>query len=144
MSEYIDDLIFDRTQEDIKSLTKKAYISDDDLNRIENAIAWISYALNRYGYRNEVIRRYWIAGEKRTDAEMRRLQKNIVSLREAYYTPDSTPLTPERITYDSIYQANAIEKILYDLGKSVEAAFPGNHHLGFKIGIRPIGNRSEL
>lgn len=136
-------LIFDRTQEDIKNLTAKAYISDDDLNRIEQAVHTISHYLNRYGYRNKVQCRLWDRGDRRTDAEMRRLRDNIVELRRAYYTPSDTPLTPDNITYTSIYQANAIEKILYDLGKAVEAAVPGNHHLAFKIGMRPIGNRSE-
>lgn len=140
----IDCLIFDRTQEDIKNLTDKAYISADDLNRIEQAVSCISQILNRYGYRNEVRCRLWNYGDRRTETEMQRIRDNIAEIRRSYYVPDSTPLTPEKITYTSIYQANAIEQILYDLWQAVEMAFPGNHHLSFKIGMRPIGNRSEL
>ena len=74
---------------------------------------------------------------------MERLRQNIIAIRDVYYTPDSTPLTPEKITYTSIYQANAIEQIIYDLGVLVEAAKPGQTHLPFKLGTRAIGNRIE-
>lgn len=143
MSDYIEALIFDRTQEDVIQLKPKAYIDYHDLNRIEQAIQWISHVMNRYGYRNTVSCREWRPEDKRTDAEMRRLRENIAALRSAYYAPPSTPLTPEQITYSSIYQANVIEKILYDIGRMIESASPGNHHLEFKIGMWPIGNRSE-
>lgn len=143
MSKYIDDLIFDRTVEDIQNLTDKAYIDYKDLNRIETAIKWISHILNRYGYKNVTHNKLnWQMNEFRTEKDMERLRNNIASIRAAYYTPESTPLTPERITYTSIYQANAIEKILYDLGTLVENIYPGPQHLSFKIGTKALGNRS--
>ena len=43
MSKYLESLIFDRTQSDIIELTDKAYIDYKDLNRIEQAIKWVSY-----------------------------------------------------------------------------------------------------
>lgn len=145
MSDYLDALIFDRTQQDIANLTDKAYIDYDDLNRIERAIKWVSYLLNKYGYRNITNNKMsWKPEDHRTDAEMERLRQNIIAIRNAYYTPDSTPLTPDKITYTSIYQANAIEQIIYDLGILVEAAKPGQNHLSFKLGTKAIGNRSEL
>lgn len=145
MNKYLDDLIFDRTIEDIQNLTDKAYIDYNDLNRVESAIKWVSYTLNRYGYRNTTHNKLnWQMGDFRTDTEMDRLRENINAIRAAYYTPDSTPLTPSKITYTSIYQANAIEKIIYDLGLLVEAIIPSNNHLGFKLGMRPIGSRSEI
>ncbi len=145
MSKYLDDLIFDRTVEDIQNLTDKAYIDYKDLNRVESAVKWISYTLNRYGYRNATHNKLnWQMGDFRTDAEMERLRENINAIRAAYYTPDSTPLTPSKITYTSIYQANAIEKIIHDLGILAETIIPSNNHLGFKLGMRSIGNRSEI
>lgn len=145
MSDYLDALIFDRTQQDIINLTAKAYIDYNDLNRIERAIKWVSYLLNKYGYRNTTNNKMsWKPEDHRTDTEMERLRQNIIAIRDVYYTPDSTPLTPEKITYTSIYQANAIEQIIYDLGVLVEAAKPGQTHLSFKLGTRATGNRSEL
>lgn len=144
MSEYIDNLIFDRVQADVDNLTKKAYIAYDDLNRVESAVKWISYLLNKNGYRNTTVNKTaWQMNEFRTEKDMERLRQNIAAIRAAYYTPESTPLTLDRITYTSIYQANAIEKILYDLGTIVEKIQPGNNHLAFKIGMRAIGNRRE-
>lgn len=144
MNRFIDPLIFDRVQADVDQMTKKAYIAYDDLNRVENAVWQISETLNHMGYRNTIVRRKaWKMDDFRTEADMVRLRNNIQAIRNAYYTPSSTPLTPDRITYTSIYQANAIEKILYDLGTLVEKIEPGHHHLGFRIGTRALGNRRE-
>lgn len=143
MSKYIDGLIFDRVQSDIDNLTDKAFIDYADLNRIETAVKWVSYVLNCYGYRNEINSKLdWKPEDYRTDAEMERLKSNLDSIRSAYYTLNDTPVTPSKITYSSIYQANAIEKIIYDLGSLIEKSSPGMQHLSFKLGTRALGNRS--
>lgn len=143
MSEILDGLIWDRVQADIDKMTKKAYIDYEDLNRIEKAVKWVSYVLNKYGYRNVTHNKLnWKMNDFRTDTDMERLRKNIESIRAAYYTLDSTPLTPAKITYTSIYQANAIEKIIHDIGTLIENSFPGPHHLSFKLGTKTLGNRS--
>lgn len=146
MNEYIDNLIFDRVQADIDNLTAKAYISYTDLNRVERAIAWSSKALNKYGYKNSISKNCkvnWNPEDRRTDAQMERIRQNMVALRAVYFTHSSTPMTPQKITYTSIYQANAVEKILYDLGKLVENCSPGMQHFSFKLGTKAIGNRGE-
>lgn len=147
MSEYIDNLIYDRVQADLDNLTAKAYIANTDLIRVEIAIAWSAKMLNKYGYKNDISKRCkmnWKPEDHRTDAEMERIRQNIVDLRTVYFTEASTPMTPQKITYTSIYQANAIEKILYDLGKLVENCFPGQQHFSFRLGSRALGNRSEI
>lgn len=147
MNEYIDNLIFDRAQTDIDNLTEKAYISYTDLNRVERAISWASKNLNKYGYKNKINKNCkvnWNPEDHRTDAQMERIRQNIIALRAVYFTHSSTPMTPQKITYTSIYQANAIEKILYDLGKLVENCSPGQQHLSFRLGSAPIGNRGEI
>ena len=142
MSKYIDNLIYDRTVQDVQELTAKAYIDYQDLNRIELAITWVSHVLNQYGYRNVTHNQVnWRPEDRRTDSEMERLRKNIAAIRAAYYTPPSTPQTPERITYTSIYQANFIEQIIHDIGVLVEQASPGMQHVAFKLGTRAFGNR---
>lgn len=147
MNEHIDNLIFDRVQADIDNLTSKAYIAYTDLNRVEKAIAWAAKMLNKYGYKNAIYKKCkmnWKPADRRTDSEMERIRQNIANLRLVYFTPTSTPVTPQKITYTSIYQANAVEKIIYDLGKLVEGCVPGQQHLSFRLGSRAIGNRSEL
>ena len=85
----------------------------------------------------------WKPGDHRTDTEMERLRKNIVSIRSAFFAHNETPVTPSKITYTSIYQANAIEQIIYDIGTIVENMTPGQQHLSFRLGTAPIGNRGE-
>jgi hypothetical protein len=146
MNEYIDNLVFDRTQADLDNVTAKASIAYTDLIRIETAVAWCSKMLNRYGYKNTIYKRCrmnWGKREPRLESQMERIRQNIADLRSLYFTPSSTPITPQRITYTSIYQANAIEKILYDLGKLVETCVPGQQHFSFRLGGRALGNRSE-
>lgn len=143
-SEYVQNLIFDRTVADLQNLTDKAYIDYRDLNRVEAAVKWVSYVLNQYGYRNVTNNKLnWQPGDHRTDDEMERLQKNIVAIREAFFTHHDTPVTPAKITYTSIFQANAIEQIIYDIGTIAENMVPGQHHLVFKLGVRPFGSREE-
>jgi hypothetical protein len=143
-NQYLQDLIFDRTIADVQNLTDKAYIDYKDLNRVEMAIMWVSYVLNQYGYRNVTNNKVnWKPGDHRTDTEMERLRKNIVSIRTAFFAHNETPVTPSKITYTSIYQANAIEQIIYDIGTIVENMTPGQQHLSFRLGTAPIGNRGE-
>lgn len=86
MSKYLDDLIFDRTVEDIRNLTDKAYIDYKDLNRVESAVKWISYVLNRYGYRNTTHNKVnWEMNEWRTEADMIRLRDNINTIRDVFF-----------------------------------------------------------
>lgn len=51
MSDYLEALIFDRVQADIDELTNKAFISNEDLNRIETAIKYVAIVLNKKGFR---------------------------------------------------------------------------------------------
>lgn len=142
MSDILDTLIYDRIQADIDNLTIKAYIDYQDLNRVEGAIQFVSDILNRYGYGNEVqCKTNWAMREFRKKSDMERIRKNLEAIRRAYYTENTTPVTPEAITYTSIYQANFIEKIIYDLGRLIQKSFPGVNHLEFKLGSTPIGNR---
>lgn len=138
----LENLIFDRVQADVDAMTKKAYVDYNDLNRVESAVKWVSYVLNRYGYKNVTVNKLnWTMDDFRTENDMLRLKKNLDMIRAAYYTLPSTPLTPERITYTSIYQANAIEQIIYDIGALIDKSFPGLQHLSFRLGDKVIGNR---
>ena len=136
MSNILDTLIFDRTVDDLINDTDKAYIAYVDLNRVEEACKHLA---DIFGV--SISTKVWAMEDFRTESEMARMLDNINKLRVAYYTKISTPQTPARITYDSIYQANDIERILRDLGDMYESALSGQQRLSFSLGRKSIGNR---
>ena len=136
MSNVLDTLIFDRTVDDLINDTDKAYIAYTDLNRVEETCKHLA---NLFGV--SISTKVWDMEDFRTESEMARMLDNINKLRAAYYTKISTPQTPVRITYDSIYQANDIEKILKDLGDMYESTLSGQQRLSFSLGRKSIGNR---
>lgn len=136
MSNVLDTLIFDRTVDDLINDTDKAYIAYTDLNRVEETCKHLA---NLFGV--SISTKVWDMEDFRTESEMARMLDNIKKVREAYYTKISTPQTPARITYDRIYQANDIERILKDLGDMYESALSGQQRLSFSLGRKSIGNR---
>ena len=136
MRTVMDTLITDRTAADLTNDTDKAYIAYTDLNRVEAACAYLAAI---FGVK--IITKDWKMEDFRTDTEMERVLNNIRLLRAAYYTKGSTPATPAKITYTSIYQANDVEQILKDLGDMYDSMLSGQQRLSCKIGTRLIGNR---
>ena len=136
MSNVLDTLIFDRTVDDLINDTDKAYIAYTDLNRVEETCKHLA---NLFGV--SISTKVWDMEDFRTESEMARMLDNIKKVREAYYTKISTPPPPASITYDSLYQANDIEKILKDLGDMYESALSGQQRLSFSLGRKSIGNR---
>lgn len=136
MSNVLNTLIFDRTVDDLINDTDKAYIAYVDLNRVEEAC---KYLAGLFGV--SINTKVWAMEDFRTESEMARMLDNINKLRAAYYAKISTPQTPDRITYDSIYQANDIERILRDLGDMYESALSGQQRLSFSLGRKSVGNR---
>ena len=136
MSTILNTLIFDRTVDDLINDTDKAYIAYTDLNRVEEACKQLA---NLFGI--SINTKVWSIEDFRTESDMNRLLENIKKVREVYYTKISTPQTPVKITYDSIYQANDIEKILKDLGDMYESTLSGQQRLSFSLGKKNIGNR---
>lgn len=136
MSNVLNTLIFDRTVDDLINDTDKAYIAYTDLNRVEEAC---KYLAGLFGV--SINTKVWAMEDFRTESEMARMLDNINKLRAAYYAKISTPQTPARITYDSIYQANDIERILRDLGDMYESTLSGQQRLSFSLGRKSIGNR---
>nr|DAP74291.1 MAG TPA: hypothetical protein [Caudoviricetes sp.] len=136
MNTVLDTLITDRTAADLADDTDRAYIAYTDLNRVEEACALLA---GRLGV--SIQTKEWRMEDFRTDTEMTRLLENIRMLRAAYYVKASTPASPAKITYGSIYQANDIEQILKDLGDMYDSMVSGQQRLAFRLGMRVIGNR---
>lgn len=143
MSDYLNDLIYNRTFQDVENLDPlRGCVDAVTLNRVEMAIKYTAILLNQKGYRCNVNSKVnWSDGDPRLESEMQRIRNNLVILRDTFFAKDDTPMIPERITYTSIYQANAIEKIIFDIGNMIENLIPGHTRLSFKLGMREIGNR---
>ena len=132
----LDTLIFDRTGADLENDTDKAYISYADLNRVEESCGHLGGILGV-----SIQTKVWNMEDFRTESEMARLLNNIRILRAAFFTKTSTPSNPEKITYMSIYQANDIEQILYDIGSVYDSMVSGRRKLSFSLGRKQLGNR---
>lgn len=136
MSRYLTNLIFDRTQADVLNETDKAFISYADLNRVEEACSYLASLLNV-----TIQTKTWVMTDYRTVSEMVRLRSNINTLKNAYYANPDSPLLPSVINYQNIKEANTIEKILYDIETMWLQVSAGLPKLGFKLGMKNIGNR---
>jgi hypothetical protein len=136
VSTVLDTLITDRTAADLAADLDKVYADYICLNRVEEACALLAERLGVIIQTKE-----WKMEDFRTDTEMTRLLSNIKALRSAYYVKASTPASPAKITYGSIYQANDIEQILKDLGDMYDSMVSGQQRLAFRLGMRVIGNR---
>lgn len=136
MSTVLDTLITDRTAADLAADLDKVYADYICLNRVEEACGFLAERLHV-----NIQTKVWGMEEFRTDTEMTRLLSNIKVLREAYYVKAGTPVTPVKITYSSIYQANDIEQILKDLGDMYDSMVSGRQRLPFKLGVKMLGNR---
>lgn len=136
MSTVLDTLITDRTDMDLTNDTDRAYISYTDLNRVEKAC---TYLAEIFGITIQT--KEWKMEDFRTESEMARMLSNIQTVRAAFFTKQSTPATPSKITYTSIYQANDIERILKDLGEVYDSMVSGEPRLNLKLGVRMLGNR---
>lgn len=120
--------IFDRTQADLANNTDKSFINYADLNRIETRMQELSAVLNDYMYRQQITAKTdWT---KQTDASdltniptknhLDRLHANEAVLIDAFFIYPTTPQLPETFECLTIYTANDIEKILYDLHLMIE------------------------
>lgn len=119
----IDTLIYDRTFQDLVDETDKAYISYADLNRIEAAIKYLSDILNQYGYKNITNTKInWRMDEIRKQEDCDRIKANYEVLKKAISYNFATPA----FKWESIQEANKIEKILYNIDlliKNMEQVF---------------------
>ena len=113
----ISSLIYDRTQQDLLNETDKAFISYLDLNRIENAVKYLSDLLNTYGYTNTTINKTdWSIDELRKQEDCDRIKTNYEALKNAYAYKFEVPA----FNWATIQEANNIEKILADIENMID------------------------
>lgn len=132
-----DELITDRTSEDVTKRTSKGSISYVDLNRVETACKELGEIL----LVDLVTKTDWTMRDFRKDSDMQRIRGNIQKLRDAYFVKPTTPAIPQRIEYQTVTEANSIEQILADIHAMYLSSLSGAHRLAFRLGARSIGDR---
>lgn len=128
--------IFDRTQIDVDYAKKNRNNSEhlkgaqnySDWERLTGNMYYLADNLNKQGYFVQIIcRNIWNkpapSNPKIEDIptynEIKQIKDDIDKLRLAYYTMNSTPLTPD-LPLNHFEKINDMEKILFDINKIFE------------------------
>lgn len=137
----LENLITDRTAQDIdrvNELAAKAWqdmtaderaewmspmkgsYNHTDLNRVEEAVAFIATELKKYGYLGrDIAVRTWSSNEIPTAEDLGRYFGNVATLRNAITVWSSTPTAPSVMNGFDVNKANALEKILLDIDQII-------------------------
>ena len=123
--------VADRTEEDIKNKTCKAYLNKKDLNRIEGNIEYLSNELESQLYRVERMHyTEWNREKIPTVEDMRRICGNITEITEKYYEPegfkDISYIADKPLTYEDI---NLLENYLCLIRKIMKSGRSHNRYL---------------
>lgn len=124
----IDELIYDRTEADLKipgdCKTKNIPYPNDNLrfswdyralNRTEKAMEYVNEIFKELGYfKNMQFKTDW-SNEEITREQAERYIDNLRTLRSFLIMESTTPIVPNTINGMSISKANDIEKIIYDI-----------------------------
>lgn len=102
--------IFNRTLEDIKNKTNKAYCNYADLNRLETNCRHLADIFNV----TIQTKTNWTMSDFPSEANVNRIQSNIATLRAMYYTYHTTPPNPLP-PLNEFNKWNSAEKILSDI-----------------------------
>ena len=130
----IDELIYDRTQEDIENA--RQYVKDNvpfpndnlrfswdyrALNRTEQAMEYVDSIFKELGYyKNMKFKTDWLNDEI-TRAEAQRYIENLTNLRNFILMPNTSPDVPTTMNGMTISRANDIEKLIFDINFILEA-----------------------
>ena len=110
-----ENLIYDRTSQDIKNRTAKGYYNFNDLYRIELWCVYIAEILNRYSYYVTInTKTNWTRKDFLNVTQLARIKSNVMAVKNAYKTYIDTPSVSGTGNM-TFAEANRIEKILKDL-----------------------------
>jgi len=94
---------------------KGAY-NHTDLNRVEEAVAYVAGRLSEFGYMPyQPSVRSWSSEDIPTESDLARYFGNVATLRQAVAVWASTPAAPNGISGFGANEANALERILVDV-----------------------------
>ncbi len=109
----MEDLIFDRTQNDLEQKTPKGYYNHTDLNRVETWCEYLANLLNSYSYPVSItIKKNWNMSDLPNVNDMERIRSNVNAIKTVFHAYTDVP---ENLNYMTIEKANAIEKILSEI-----------------------------
>lgn len=109
----MEDLIFDRTQNDLEQKTSKSYYNYSDLNRVEAWCEYLANLLTSYSYPVSItIKKDWAMTDLPNTDDMERIRSNVDKIKIAFHAYTDVP---ENLNYMTIEKANAIEKILGEI-----------------------------
>ena len=109
----MENLIFDRTQNDLEQNTSKGYYNYTDLNRVETWCEYLANLLTSYSYPvNIQVKKDWQMSDLPNTDDMERIRKNVNAIKTAFHAYTDAP---ENLNYMTIEKANAIEKILSEI-----------------------------
>ena len=135
MSNNLEPLIYDRTQQDVTQRTKKGFYNVSDIQRINSYIEYLSDVLGLNLSVEDVS-----LGQALTRAQMDDILKDVNALRAAWYVSHETPPTPIAVNWDW-QKANDLEKILFSLNefwqsKLRDKIYSGTFRAGSQIKFR--------
>lgn len=114
----MENLIFDRTQNDLDQGTTKGYYNYTDLNRVESWCEYLANLLTSYSYSVSItIKKNWNMSDLPNTTDMERIRSNINALKTAFYAYTDVP---ENLNYMTIEKANDIEKILSEIDNLIK------------------------
>ena len=109
----MENLIFDRTQNDVEQGTSKGYYNYTDLNRVEAWCEYLANLLTSYSYPVSIsIKKDWTMSDLPNVNDMERIRSNVDKIKTAFHAYTDVP---ENLNYMTIEKANAIEKILSEI-----------------------------
>lgn len=87
-----------------------------DLNRVEDAVAYVSERLKEFGYLPVLpVTKIWGVADKPNESDFTRYFGNVAMLRRAIAVWATTPVAPSSVEGFGANEANALEQILVDV-----------------------------
>jgi hypothetical protein len=122
--------ITDRKLLDIGGRTKKAFLNEEDLNRIEGNAAYLAQWLNALGYRIEADSKTdWTMEEVPTVGDIRRICVNIDAIARGYFAPegyrDPSKIAERPLDFQDV---NRLENYLKEVRDMMDAGSSFNCH----------------
>lgn len=122
----LDTLITDRTAADVEALNAKGTYNAADLNRVGEAMEYLSGRFRTMGYGITIQSRAdWSISDIPRLSDMQQYIADLNQLRNAVVVFSETPLIPENMEYLDYMKANNIEKILLDLDEVINKIVSG-------------------
>lgn len=108
-----ENLITDRTQNDVDTGTKKGYYDIEDRNRVETAVEEAAQYLTNNGYPTNVnVKKDWNYNSFPTESEMSRYFANVKKIKSQIAIPDKLFNIVDTVGKLGWNEANEIEKLL--------------------------------